>query len=130
MVEPWTKIISELQLENITGTGILKILKCRSGRYENSVLASSLPSAQNACKLQMYISLSHTYQYSVFLHFVMCMSVNLLGFILFFKIFSKYKVTDCGLDNGVQFLTGAGAFLFGITSRLALEDPPSVLSSG
>jgi hypothetical protein len=37
------------------------------------------------------------------------MSINLLGFILFFKIFSKYKVTGCGFDNGVQSLTEAGA---------------------
>lgn len=110
MVEPWTRIISELQLENITGTGILKILKCRSGRYENPVLAFSLPSAQSSCKLQVYIPPSHTQQYSVFLNFVMCMSINLLGFILFFRTFSKYKVTDCRLHNGVQFLTGAGAF--------------------
>jgi hypothetical protein len=47
MVEPLTRIISEFQLENFTGTGILKILKCRSDRYENSALASSLPSAQS-----------------------------------------------------------------------------------
>jgi hypothetical protein len=58
------------------------------------------------------------------------MSIILPGFFLFFKIFLKYRVTNCELDNGVQFLTRAGTFLLDILSRLALEDPPNILSNG
>jgi hypothetical protein len=36
LAERWTRIISELLLANITGTGIIKILKCKNDRYENS----------------------------------------------------------------------------------------------
>jgi len=61
MAEQWTRIISELLLANITGIGILKTMKYKSGRYENSCCA---------WKLQLYVSMSH--KYSINPHIDLC----------------------------------------------------------